>query len=171
MKNAILIDLNNKYTQSDVIYLINKAVFLDPRFKTLSFLTDSERNGATLAEQKAIRLAASLVAEHVDKEPEPPPKRPKEGGLTSLLDGILSSPTSNVPSPQQKASNEMQKYLASTMPVIRNLSCGGRTTHTISSYGKIGTKVLMHTCYISFVRESIQYSREYCQCQLILLTA
>ena len=51
------------------------------------------------------------MAEHVDKESEPPPKRPKEDGLMSLLDSILSSPTLDIPSHQQKASNEIQKYL------------------------------------------------------------
>ena len=42
LKKAILADLESRYTDSSTADLINKACFLDPRFKALSFLAESD---------------------------------------------------------------------------------------------------------------------------------
>jgi len=41
MKNIFLGDLKN--CCDDIMSLINKACFLDPRFKALAFMTDSDK--------------------------------------------------------------------------------------------------------------------------------
>ena len=43
MKNAIRCDLEKRYQNEEVKRMLRIASFLDPRFKHLSFLTDSER--------------------------------------------------------------------------------------------------------------------------------
>ena len=40
-KQAMRIDLSERYKDSDVLELMNKAAFLDPRFKTLAHLPAS----------------------------------------------------------------------------------------------------------------------------------
>ena len=44
IKKAVKTDLENRYNDPQVEELLNKACFLDPRFKSLSFLTEEEKN-------------------------------------------------------------------------------------------------------------------------------
>ena len=54
LKNAILTNLKSRYTDPDVEDLIDKACFLDPRLKALSFLHESDRKrGIAAVEEEA----------------------------------------------------------------------------------------------------------------------
>ena len=45
LKNAVLKDLQTRYTNLSVVDILDKACFLDPRFKSLSFYSKAEREG------------------------------------------------------------------------------------------------------------------------------
>jgi len=63
MKNILLGDLKNHY--DDATSLINKACFLDPRFKALAFMIDSDKN-FTIASVEEEEQESSIL-ESLDK--------------------------------------------------------------------------------------------------------
>ena len=85
---------------------MNKACFLDPRFKSLSFLPEVERRYITsLVEEETGELrqaACEDVAESTSTESE---------GLFSLLEDLMDSPSLASDNPQEAAKKEIQQYL------------------------------------------------------------
>ena len=110
LKNAVLTNLKSRYTDPDVADLIDKACFLDPRFKTLSFLPESDRKRVIAAVEEEAKCF--FVPTPESTEQEPPQKRKKKCGLMSLLEDIVcdsaSTPAHDL---QQVASTEIQIYL------------------------------------------------------------
>ena len=51
-KQAMRIDLSERYKDSDVLELMNKAAFLDPQFKTLAHLPASTVEDITMSIQR-----------------------------------------------------------------------------------------------------------------------
>lgn len=82
MKTALLQDLQDRYT-GETLQLLTKASFLDPRFKNLKFLSDSDRKAAISDLQMDVYLVFDVVN---DPSKEPPPNRPK--GMHKLLEFI-----------------------------------------------------------------------------------
>ena len=98
LKHAMLSDLQHRYT-GDTLLLLTKAAFLDPRLKTLSFLTQGEKEQLTTeVEAEATTIAESMeksseTAASLESLDEPAPKRAKgEHKLLELI-GDTVQPT------------------------------------------------------------------------------
>jgi len=96
MKNILLGDLKNRY--DDVMSLINKACFLDPRFKGLAFMTDSDKSftiasveeeAQELSSLESLDTSASTIS--LTDDDAPPPSKKAKKGLMSLLDDVVNS--------------------------------------------------------------------------------
>ena len=81
--------------------LLNIACFLDPRFKSLSFLSDEDRKGVLLSVEEE---AAHVKIEIISSKKENP---------AHLLEDVLDKldTTHADISPQEAANKEIQKYL------------------------------------------------------------
>jgi len=96
MKNILLGDLKNRY--DDVMSLINKACFLDLRFKTLAFMTDSDKNFTIVSVQEEAQelsilesLDSSTSTISLTDDDAPPPSKNGKKGLMFLLDDAVNS--------------------------------------------------------------------------------
>ena len=57
LKNVILTDLNSRYNDTEVKNLLNKACLLDPRFKALSFLSQTEKTEIiSMVEEETLKM-------------------------------------------------------------------------------------------------------------------
>lgn len=114
IKKTVKADLENRYQDPQVEEVMNKACFLDPRFKSLSFLPEVERRYITsLVEEETGELrqaACEDVAESTSTESEPQKKKSKKG-LFSLLEDLMDSPSLASDNPQEAAKKEIQQYL------------------------------------------------------------
>ena len=81
MKKIMMGDLKDRY--NDVMSLINKACFLDPRFKALAFMTDDDSTTSLDTSTSTINLT--------DNDDVPPPSKKAKKGLMSLLDDVVNS--------------------------------------------------------------------------------
>lgn len=78
--------------------MLNKATFLDPRFKSLLFLSESERSETIVdieLEMIDIYVAKSAQQDTVrsdsrDTTQEPPAKKKKEYRLLNLIDDVIN---------------------------------------------------------------------------------
>ena len=92
-KQAMRIDLSERYKDSDVLELMNKAAFLDPRFKTLAHLPASTAEDITVSIQKEmVNLLQQDSPEDqssesitVNEQSPPPTKKIKVHPLKKLL--------------------------------------------------------------------------------------
>ena len=77
---------------SDAEALLNKACFLDPCFKALSFMSEEQKESMVAATQGEVQYLAS------SQEPSEPPmkKQEEKNGLISLLADALKPPTEGV---------------------------------------------------------------------------
>ena len=117
IKQVVKSDLEDCYSDPHLVMLLNKACFLDPRFKSLSFLSDENRKDAIRSVEEE---AACLKAEMISSEKENPADRPKaikkakhESKFLSLLEDVLDLNTPNIAhvdiSPLEAANKEIQK--------------------------------------------------------------
>ena len=90
VKSAVLAKLNVCYENTA---LLDKACFLDPRFKALSFLSQVERNAIVhTVEEELAAVAGDLDALDASSDcAQPSPKKPKKGTLMDLLSDVLLS--------------------------------------------------------------------------------
>jgi hypothetical protein len=80
-------DLRIRYQNSSVSEVLNKTCFLDPRFKSLSFFSEGEREQVVSSIQREAEALEEMASE---TETEPLEKRQKkESTLMSLLEGII----------------------------------------------------------------------------------
>ena len=88
MKKVMLNDLKERYTD-DTLKLLTKATLLDPRFKTLKFLSQSDRRSAI----SDLELDFDIVNDvDMEQTQEPPPKRSKgEKKLMHFLEDMTES--------------------------------------------------------------------------------
>ena len=95
MRHEMLIDLQKRYSD-DIMLLLSQAAFLDPRLKTLPFLSLSERSEMMKAiERKAVEIVDSIetnLEPTTNTREEPSEKRRKgEHQLMNLIDDIMHS--------------------------------------------------------------------------------
>ena len=82
IKKAVKMDLENRYQDPQVEEVLNKACFLDPRFKSLSFLPEAERNfKISMVEDEVaeIRQAAAASEDSISTERGQQKKKSKKG--------------------------------------------------------------------------------------------
>jgi len=80
IKKAIKTDLENRYSDPQIEELLNKVCFLDPHFKSLSFLSEQEKKYVMLLveeEATGIRESASKAVQSCEAEDGPQKKKPK----------------------------------------------------------------------------------------------
>ena len=103
MKSAMRIDLSERYKDSDVLELMNKAAFLDPWFKTLAHLPAStveditasiQREMVNLLQQNSPEDQSSeSVTTEVNEQSPPPTKKKKIHPLKKLLGDKFRAPS------------------------------------------------------------------------------
>lgn len=118
IKTAVKADLENRYTNPEVQELLNKACFLDPRFKSLSFLSEEEKDQILLTiEEEAASIKDSTSDKACENHPchskdGPVRKKPKNNSkLLSLLEDVIDKPAIVDISPRETANKEIHKYL------------------------------------------------------------
>ena len=117
IKQVVKSDLENHYCDPHHMMLLNKACFLDPRFKSLSFLSEEDRKGVLLSvEKEAAHIQTEMVSskeENAADGPGPSMKKAKqESKFLSLLADVLDNDTTYADiSPQEAANKEIQKFL------------------------------------------------------------
>ena len=114
IKKAVKTDLENCY-QDPQLEVLNKACFLDPRFKSLSFLPEAERRFIrSLVEEEAVELrqaGSENASESSITESGPQKKNPKKG-LYSSLEDLMDLPSVTSDNPQEAVKKETQQYLS-----------------------------------------------------------
>ena len=107
VKSVILRDLKTRYQNTLASQLLNNACFMDPRFKSLSFFSEREKDQVV----SCIREEAEALEETETESPEtePPEKRQKkESTLMSLLEGIIEPSVEE--NKKEKVKKELDKY-------------------------------------------------------------
>ena len=110
LKSAMHSNLQHRYT-GELLLLLSKAAFLDPRLKALSFLSPEEKEEL----KAAIEAEVAAVSESIEETPgKPPPEKRAKGEhrLLELLDDILqpSEDEQLTITPLQKARAEVTRY-------------------------------------------------------------
>lgn len=63
IKQVLKSDLEDRYSDPHLMILLNKACFLDPCFKSLSFLSDKDRKSVVLSiEEKAAHIKTEMIS-------------------------------------------------------------------------------------------------------------
>lgn len=90
LKTTIHSDLQQRYT-GELLHLLSKAAFLDPRLKALSFLSPLEKDELRAAIQEEVAAVVEPSQSTEDASAEPPPvKRAKgEHKLLELIDDVI----------------------------------------------------------------------------------
>ena len=71
IKPVVMSDLEDRYSDPHLMMLLNKAYFLDPRFKSLSFLSDEDR--------KSVLLSVEEEAAHKSRNGKNKRENPADG--------------------------------------------------------------------------------------------
>ena len=109
MKKAILNDLKTRYVETSVEDLIDKACFLDPRFKSLPFLNEPRRKKIIDDIKEEVQsVKVSTVPTPTGTEP---PEKKKKGTLMALLEDVIEPDTSVEDDSQLGSSKEVEKYI------------------------------------------------------------
>ena len=108
MKKVLLDDIKDRYT-GDILEVLTKATLLDPRFKSLKFLSELERKAAI----SNLKMDFELVNEmKQSRTNEPPPKRPKgEHKLLEFIGEIIESTSELETSLEEQLEIEISRYL------------------------------------------------------------
>jgi len=115
IKQVVKSDLQDRYSDPDLMLLLNKACFLDPRFKSLSFLSEKDKKDVIISvEEEAAQMAPTSTTlsevETSGDEPGPSKKSKQDSKFLKLLEDVMDQPTQNI-SPSDAAHKEIQKYL------------------------------------------------------------
>ena len=109
MKEVLKAHLTAEYSKCESSLLLNKACFLDPRFKSLSYLEEEEKQAVI----KAIELEAMnmVPTDMQEKTAEPSAKKTKsdEIGIMTLI-GDMVELSDNMDMPGDDFQMELQKY-------------------------------------------------------------
>ena len=126
MKKEMKQNLDGRYKSESIIEMLDKACFVDPRFKRMPFLSDSE---TTTLHNNIVEEMVKYTPSDIDDDDEavcigsegtdqPPAKKPKTL-LGQLLGDMFSKPNENRPlSRRQKAEEELKRYLDEPSPDI-----------------------------------------------------
>jgi len=126
MKNILLGDLKNRY--DDVMSLINKACFLDPRFKALAFMTDSDKNFTIVSvEEEAQELgilesldSSTSTINLTDDDDTPSPCKKGKKSLMFLLDDVFNSKSQDEAVPlsgSERIKAEVEREMSNYNPI------------------------------------------------------
>ena len=118
IKQVVKSDLEDRYPDPDLMMLLNKACFLDRRFKSLSFLSDKNRKDVIRSVEEEAAYSKTEMISSEKWNPADGPKATKkakhESKFLSLLGDILDLDRPNTThadtSPQEAANKEIQKY-------------------------------------------------------------
>ena len=116
LKSEMRINLSTRYSD-DLLLLLSKAAFLDPRLKTLPFLSSTEREELTKSiKQEAIQLTESVPAIEQSMSEGPATKKAKgENELFEIISDIMHPEPDELQltvSLDQKSSAEVSMYLS-----------------------------------------------------------
>lgn len=118
IKEAVMDNLSTRYTNESISDLLDKACFLDPRFKSLSFRSDVDKAKITnLIENEIVAQLTKETQDTPDNLIEPPSKRHKnQDTLMSLLADVINpistqDETATPSNHRDVATKEIQKYL------------------------------------------------------------
>ena len=118
IKQVVKSDLEDRYSDPHLMMLLNKVCFLDPHFKSLSFLSDEDRKSVLLSvEEEAAHIKTEMISskgENPADGSEPSKKKAKqESKFLLLLKDVLDKldTTHADISPQEVANKEIQKHL------------------------------------------------------------
>ena len=78
IKQVVKSDLQDRYSDPDLMLLLNKACFLDPRFKSLSFLSEKDKKDVIISvEEEAAQMAptSTTLSEVETSGDEPGPSK------------------------------------------------------------------------------------------------
>jgi len=114
MKRVLLADLQGRYTDTTVAEILHKACFLDPRFKSLSFLSEEIRESVVLAIEEEATVIANLAAAEDERNGSsgtegPVPKKKKQSKFMSLLEDVWEPEVRA--NPEERAKREVKKYI------------------------------------------------------------
>ena len=105
IKGVVLKDLESRYNDISTNQLLNKACFLDPRFKTLGFLSDQQKQ--TIRQQ--IETEAQEMILKSSEEPPEKKRRQETKGLMLLLEEVIDIHVED--DSTDEAKKEINKYL------------------------------------------------------------
>lgn len=116
MKLKMKENLHDRYTDS-VLDLLNKAAYLDPRFKSLTFVTDSEKQHI---EDHIIAEAANCCVPQTETATSSRSIFHGERKLLHILEDVVqpqasSTDTSDIPDDYEKARREVAQYSADVL--------------------------------------------------------
>lgn len=120
IKEVVSSDLSTRYDEGCIQQLLNVVTYLDPRYKNLPFLNESEKGKILQDVELMIMDHLSAVenrdvedrpSEEAENESLPPSKKKKPGPLTKLLGDIFTSEKSSKNS-TDLARNELVRYEA-----------------------------------------------------------
>ena len=110
MKTAILDDLKDRYT-GDILDILTKAALLDPCFKNLKFLPESDRKSAVDSLKSDFDLVHFAVERSTSIEP-PVPKRSKgEHKLLEFIVEFMEPASEDEVSTEQQLEIEVSRYM------------------------------------------------------------
>ena len=112
IKKAIRDDLTSQYQDDVVKKKLSIAMYLDPRFKAMSFLDDSEREDVLLSVKlELIELIDADQQQQVLTEPEPSESPVKK---RKFFEAMIILPGDKAPllSPHEIVTNKLRKYKA-----------------------------------------------------------
>ena len=115
MKAVMREDLESRKNAPEVVEILGKCSFLDPRFKD-QYLEDEGIQDTLITECLPIVEAAVehvLISDPDPKETAPPPPAKRSKGLAAVLSHILSKPSRSASSltPEEKLLTEISTYL------------------------------------------------------------
>ena len=114
LRKSMLSNLNQRYCEAQ-LKILNMATFLDPRFKSLSFLPEEGRKEITTdIELELSEMLAEFTSSSDSTTQEPPRKKQKEEfKLLELIDDIVNPSQENqtAATSKERAKSEVSKYI------------------------------------------------------------
>ena len=111
LKKAVLDDLQIRYVDPCVEDMIDRACFLDPRFKLLPFLSEPRKRKIISDIKEEVEAVGISTTPPTTTRTEGPPLKKKKGTLMALFEDVIEPNTSVEDDPQLTASKEVEKYL------------------------------------------------------------
>ena len=157
MKKAMKQNLSGRYEGSALLTL-NVAAFLDPRFRSLSYLSEEDRKTVINTVEKEVVLimsSAESTSATSSSEPslEPPAKKQRgEKMLFSLMSDIIQ-PTTTSDVPAERTKVEVQRYAGEAQENERPL------VWWRANNARYLTVAIVATKYLSIPATSVPYKR------------
>ena len=105
IKTTLLTDLENRYAD-ELLKFLTKATLLDPRFKSLKFLSQEERKEVIFELEDDVDLIVADV-----RDDELTATKPKKGKLMSILEDIREGEEDCLPPLKERLAVEISRYI------------------------------------------------------------